>query len=217
MPSLRTLLLAALVAVAALPATAAHAQIPGPKLAEVDYPGLQHLRYRYGPITITPGQNTIEFRANDLKPDVPGYITRFEPNLIRTDGSVPRVDVLHLHHGVWVMRNYPTFAVGEEKTISQFPQGFGYRYDPSDPWIINYMLHNLLPNRAQVYITWDIDFLPASEPAAQAVTEVKPQWMDVSGLRIYPVFDALKGAGSSGRYTFPDDARGKQRANIGPA
>src|SRR3954451_7886934 len=188
-----------------------------PDVPSVDYPGLQHLHYRYGPISITPGQNTIVFRPTDLKPSVPGYITRFKPNLTYTNGKVPRVDILHLHHGVWVMRGYPTFAAGEEKTITQFPQGFGYRYDPSDGWLINYMLHNLTPNPASVYITWDIDFLPASEAAAQSMTEVKPQWMDVSGLKIYPVFDALKGTGKNGRYTFPDDARGKQRASIGPA
>src|SRR3954466_9116547 len=217
MPSLRTLLLTALVAVAALPATAAHAQIPGPKLAEVDYPGLQHLRYRYGPISITPGQNTIEFKANDLKPDVPGYITRFEPNLTRTDGSVPRVDVLHLHHGVWLMRNYPTFAVGEEKTIFQAPQGYGYRYDPSDPWIMNYMLHNLEPSLDKVYITYDLDFVPMDSPAAPGITEVKPLWMDVAGIKAYPVFDVHRGEGKNGRYTFPKDATGAEKAKIGPA
>src|SRR3954447_21279934 len=209
----RSLTLAAALLVAAL--VPAAAQGATQKIAEVDYPGIQHLHYQFGPINITPGQNTIDFAANDLKPDVPGYITRFEPNLIRTDGSVPRVDVLHLHHGVWIMRNYPTFAVGEEKTIWQAPAGFGYRYDPSDPWIMNYMLHNLEPSTNKVYITYDIDFLPASEPAASGITEIKPQWMDVAGLRGYPVFDVHRGDGRNGRYTFPDDARGAERSKIG--
>ena len=216
-------ILAALVAAALAPSAATAtvtrnaALANTPDVPSVEYPGLQHLHYRYGPISITPGQNTIVFKPTTLKPSVPGFITRFKPNLTYTNGKVPPVDVLHLHHGVWVMRNYPTFAVGEEKTITQFPQGFGYRYDPSDPWIINYMLHNLWPNRAQVYITWDIDFLPASAPAAQSITEIKPQWMDVAGIRIYPVFNALRGTGHHGRYTFPDDARGAARKDIGPA
>ncbi len=38
--------------------------------------------------------------------------------------------------------------------------------------------------------------------------------MDVAGLSAYPVFDAPKG---KARYTFPDDARGAQRAKIGGA
>ena len=56
------------------------------------------------------------------------------------------MDVIHLHHGVWVIDDYPTFAAGEEKTILQLPQGFGYRTSPSDQWLLNYMIHNLTPN-----------------------------------------------------------------------
>jgi plastocyanin len=205
-------LLIALVTAVLVPAAAQAAE---QKIAAVDYPGIQHLHYQYGPIDITPGQNTIEFAANNLKPDVPGYITRFEPNLVRVDGSVPRVDVLHLHHGVWIMRNYPTFAVGEEKTIFQAPQGYGYRYDPSDAWIMNYMLHNLEPSHDKVFITYDIDFLPAAEPAATGVTEIKPQWMDVAGIKAYPVFDVLQGEGKNGKYTFPDQATGAERSKVG--
>jgi plastocyanin len=216
MPRTLPLLFAVLVVCALAPA-AAHAGISGATVASVEYPGMQHLHYKYGPIDITPGQNTIEFRPNDLKPDVPGYITRFEPNLIRMDGSVPRVDVLHLHHGVWIMRNYPTFAVGEEKTIAQFPDGFGYRYDPKDPWIMNYMLHNLEPSRDKVYITYDIDFVPMDSPAAAGITEIKPLWMDVAGISTYPVFNVLRGQGKNGKYTFPNDATGTERSKIGGA
>jgi plastocyanin len=185
-------------------------------VAPVAYPGVEHQHYRFGPITIRPGQNPIVFETNTQKPSVPGYITRFHPDLVYANGKRPAVDVLHLHHGVWLMRGYPTFAVGEEKTITQFPRGFGYRYDPSDPWILNHMLHNLTPASAQVYITWDIDFVPASAPAAAEIQEVEPLWLDVGADANYPVFDAQRGWGHHGRYTFPDDARGAQRRNIGP-
>src|SRR6476661_4951139 len=61
------------------------------------YPGIQHLHFKYGPIAISPGQNTIEAKVNKVKPNVPGYITKFKPNLVYADdGSVPPVDVLHL-------------------------------------------------------------------------------------------------------------------------
>src|SRR5882724_9350833 len=118
---LAALLVAALVPTAASAVTRNAALAKAPDIPSVDYPGLQHLHYRYGPISITPGQNTIVFKPTTLKPAVPGFITRFKPNLTYTNGKVPRVDILHLHHGVWIMRGYPTFAVGEEKTISQFP------------------------------------------------------------------------------------------------
>jgi plastocyanin len=210
-------LLAVPASASALPGARISAK-PGKLIQQVDYPGVQHLHYEYGPIPITPGQNNIEAFPNRLKPNVPGYITRFEPNLVYSGTKkVPRVDVIHLHHGVWLARGYPTFAAGEEKTTTQLPRGYGYRYDPSDRWIMNYMIHNLLPTPTEVSLTYDIDFIPASSPAAKSITEAKPLWMDVSGLRSYPVFDALKGQGKRGKFTFPDQATTAQQKDVGPA
>jgi hypothetical protein len=218
-------LLPALLAAPA-PAGAAETTLPGAGVTEVrvaqpaTYPGLQRMRFEFGPIDITAGQNTIEFEANDKKPAVPGYITRFKPDLVYADSRrrVPRVDVLHLHHGVWLIDGRPTFAAGEEKTIFNAPQGYGFRHDPKAPWVMNHMLHNLTPTPAKAYITYEIDFVPDSAPAAAGITPIKPLWMDVAGLKAYPVFDVLKGSGGAdGRYTFPDDARGAERDRIGSA
>src|SRR5262249_14444152 len=80
---------------------------PG-SIAHVDYQGVEHLTYCYGPVNVTPGQNIIQFQpaidgnGTKLWPQQDGYITRFDPELIYADGTVPRVDVLHLHHGVWI-------------------------------------------------------------------------------------------------------------------
>jgi plastocyanin len=219
--------LAAAGAVAAGPAAAS--ALPGAHISatqvapSADYPGMQHLSYLYGPIQIAPGQNTIEAEANDQKPAVPGYITRFKPDLVyakvnaQGGHDVPRVDVIHLHHGVWLNNFYPTFAAGEEKSIFNLPQGYGYHFNPSDSWIMNYMIHNLTPNPDSVYIKYEIDFVPDSEPAAAAITPVHPLWMDVSGLKPYPVFDAFKGKGTKGRFTFPDQAVAAQKKDIGVA
>jgi hypothetical protein len=225
-PSLKPLLaLLACVIASALGASSAFAaQLPGAHVSAkavvpaASYPGLQHLHYEYGPIAIAPGQNTIDVGVNRLKPDVPGYITRFRPDLVyASNHKVPRVDVIHLHHGVWVMNGYPTFAAGEEKTIFNAPQGYGYHYQPSDGWLMNYMIHNLTPTPTSVFITYDIDFLPDSAAAAQSVTPIHPMWMDVAGLKVYPVFDANKGTGHKGKYTFPNDAKGSAKRAIGPA
>src|SRR5436190_247496 len=191
-------------------ATAQAKALPGAKISTdpatfsqpVTYPGIQHLHYEYGPIDIVPGQNTIDIGPNNLKPTVPGYITRFSPNLVYAKNhKVPRVDVIHLHHGVWLMNYYPTFAAGEEKTIFNAPKGFGYHYKPSDNWLMNYMIHNLTTTPTKVFITYDIDFLPDSTDAAKSITPVKPMWMDVAGLKTYPVFDSLRGSGKHGRFT----------------
>jgi hypothetical protein len=80
---------------------------------------------------------------------------------------------------------------------------------------MNYMIHNLTPTPTQVYITYDIDFVPDSAASAEKITPVHPLWMDVSGLKAYPVFDAKRGSGRKGRYTFPDQARGKAKRDIG--
>src|SRR5262245_57022400 len=173
---------------------------------------VQHITYCYGPLTISPGQNVIKLRqaidgsGNKLWPQVPGYITRFDPEFIYADGTVPRVDVLHLHHAVWLVNNGPQFAVGEEKTVQQLPQGFGWRSQPGDSWVLNDMLHDLVAQPAQVYVVWRIDFVPDTAPGAAGIKPVRTQWMDVAGQSLYPVFDALRSYGHNGTYTFPDQA-----------
>jgi hypothetical protein len=179
--------------------------------------GKQTLRYKVGPFNITPGQNRIDFAPIDAKPQVDGYITRIKPDLIYTNGKVPRVDILHLHHGVWLnlSRSDSTlpglperfFAAGEEKTIFTMPKGYGYAYRASDRWLLNHMIHNLITRPAQVYMTYEIDFIPASSPAARNMKPVRPVWMDVENGHTYPVFDVQKDSGRGGRYTYPDQAR----------
>src|SRR3954451_3830055 len=189
----------------------------------VNYAGVQHLTYCV-PVHVQPGQNDIRFNATNLFPSVPGYITRFDPELVYDDGTVPRVDVVHLHHAVWIVNGGPQFAAGEEKTITQLPQGFGWRSLPSDSWYLNDMLHDLTGQAADVQIVWRIDFVPDTSPDAAAMKTVSTKWMDASGpsprvgisSQLYPVFNALKGWGSHGKYTFPDQASTAQKAYVGP-
>ena len=96
--------------------------------------GVQQLKFSYGPVKIAPGQNTIALERNDQRPAVDGWIVGFRPNLVRADGGVPRVDVIHLHHGVWLSNGQPLFAAGEEKTAAIAPPGYGWRYETSDRW-----------------------------------------------------------------------------------
>ncbi len=182
-------------------------------ISHVDYDGVEHKTYCYGPMTITPGQNIINLRpaidgiGNKLWPQQDGYITRFDPEFIYADGTVPRVDVLHLHHAVWLVNGRPQFAAGEEKTIQQLPSGFGWPSHPSDSWVLNDMLHNLLEQPAQVYLVWRVDFVPSTSADFASIHPVHTQWMDVAGNpSLYPVFDALRSDGHNGSYTFPDQA-----------
>ncbi len=181
--------------------------------------GAERMHFEVGPLRITPGQNNITTAQGEIpQPKVDGYITRIAPNLRYADGTVPAVDVIHLHHGVWLNlgAHDPTsarlperfFAAGEEKTVSMVPEGYGYPYKTSDRWILNYMLHNLTPKPSEVWITYDIDFIPADAPEAANLTAARPVWMDVQNGSIYPVFDVIKGTGEQGKYTYPTDAAG---------
>src|SRR5215210_80272 len=170
-------------------------------------PRVQHLKLRYGPITVHPGQNTIALDgARVPRPRRPGWIVGFRPNLERAGGSIPRVDVLHLHHAVWIVNGQLTFAAGEEKTNVRLPRGFGWRSRPEDRWVLNHMVHNLLPDRARVYLTYTLDFIPDSSPAARRMRPVETRWLDVENGRAYPIFDVHRGSGRGGRFTYPDDA-----------
>ncbi len=190
------------------------------------YPGMEHLRFNAGPYLIKPGANLILLDANHVpKPNQDGYMVRMVPNLRyarpggKCCGHVPRVDVIHLHHGVWLSNGatgagegngygpvYPFMASGEEKTVYEFPHGYGYPVGANDLWVLNYMIHNLTDKTTRVYINYALDFVPATAPAAQSITPVHPIWMDVMSQHIYPVFDVHRHSGVNGRFTFPDMA-----------
>ena len=54
------------------------------------------------PVQGRPGSELDRLRASHERPQVDGYITRIQPDLTYLDGTVPGVDVIHLHHAVWV-------------------------------------------------------------------------------------------------------------------
>ena len=194
----------------------------------VSYPGMEHLHFNAGPYRVTPGANLILLDYNHVpKPDQDGYMVRMQPNLRyalpdgKCCGTVPPVDVIHLHHGVWLSNGtagegegnsygdsfYPFMASGEEKTVYTFPEGYGYPVAAKDLWVLNYMIHNLTSHPAQVYINYDIDFVPATSPAAAHITPVHPIWMDVEAHHLYPVFNVKRHSGVDGKFTFPDMAK----------
>ena len=55
------------------------------------------------------------------------------------------------------------------------------------------MIHNLTPSPDRVWITWDMDFVPATAPAARHIHAVDTDWVDAMGGKAYPVFDAVRG------------------------
>ncbi|MDQ1711744.1 MAG: hypothetical protein QOE45_1194 [Frankiaceae bacterium] len=84
-------------------ASAATPPLPEPGVLTPLGAEVQHLHFKYGPIHVLPGQNTIMLQPVTIeKPLYDGYVVSFKPDLVRADGTVPPVDVIHLHHGVWL-------------------------------------------------------------------------------------------------------------------
>lgn len=171
--------------------------------------GAQRTTYRLGPVTVTPGQNRIAFRpiSGNSRPDVDGWITRIKPDLVYGDGSVPKSSKVMFHHGVWSNQttNELFYATGEEKTILDLPEGFGYRYRTEEFWVLNDMIHNLTPEPMELYFQYTLDFIPESAPQALQIVRARPIWMDVES-GIYPVFDVWRDSGGKdGEITYPED------------
>jgi hypothetical protein len=174
----------------------------------VRYPGAcQRLRFSYGPIVVKPGQNDVLVDPIKIeKPLRDGYITRFEPNLVLPDGTVPPIEQVHLHHGTWLSAtDYgrgPFFAAGEEKTVAPFPTGYGMPVKASDVWLLLYMVHSAVQKPMTVYITYDVDFIPQNKAEDLGIKPAYPVWLDVrpSG---YPVFNTQRDYGKGGECTWP--------------
>jgi len=224
------LLLATLLALLA-PASPASAQ--GEEiLGAASYPDMTTYTCRTDAIPIYAGQNMNLFAQTKTCPNAQkvsgpgdtsvfapnsnaqGYITRFSPSMVEIGKggklTTPSVWDLHLHHVVWLAPNGgPTFASGEEKTIPKFPQGYGFKAGGDATWGLNYMIHNLTASGGrQIYITWEMDWVPETAPARTDINPARIQWLDVAGApQLYPVFDAERGfdADGDGEFVFPDD------------
>ncbi len=201
-------------------------------LDTASYTGMSTFSCRTDAIPIHPGQNLNLFTLTRTCPNAQtvsgpgdpsvfqngsnaqGYITRFKPSMVEVldNGEVvtPSVWDLHLHHVVWLNPNFgPTFASGEEKTEAKMPQGYGIKSRASANWGLNYMIHALnAEGGREIYITWEIDWVPESDPIRTDIAEAEIEWLDVAGApQVYPVFDAERGfdRDGDGDFTFPDE------------
>ncbi|HEX9775184.1 MAG TPA: hypothetical protein VGB83_06360 [Actinomycetota bacterium] len=146
------------------------------------YSACRRLKFTMGPIIGRPGMNDSLIHVTTFEhPMYDGYTLRWKPGLQRVDGTVPNVEALHLHHGTWLGGvNGPTsavgpfFATGEEQTILQFPQGYGWTMQGMSAWEMLYMIHNATPSTEALYITYDIDYVATAEADAL-------EWTDANG------------------------------------
>lgn len=174
------------------------------------YPGdCERLTFAH-PVVVKPGQNDVMVEPVTIgKPYRDGYMTRFRPDLVSAE-EIPPVEDVHLHHGTWlnVSDSYggtvPFIASGEEKTIGQFPRGYGMPIEAEDTWQLLYMVHSAVVDPMLVWIIYEIDFVPKA--AAEQKWGLKPAypiWLDVNPSS-YPVFNVERGfGGKNKRCTWP--------------
>src|SRR5438034_622744 len=81
--------------------------------------GATRLHFKIGPFVVEPGQNNIANRsARSQQPQEDGWIVGIRPNLEYANGETPGVDVIHLHHAVWVNLSAP------DSTFPALPERF---------------------------------------------------------------------------------------------
>src|SRR3954469_14753858 len=208
-------LVAVLAVLAGAPsALAGGADPPQPLTVTTDPDGMQHMHFVYGPLVAAPGQNLILAGPQSVAtPPEDGYIVGFKPGLVGEDlQTPPPVEQVHMHHAVFLnlSRQDVTrpelpermFAFAEEKTQGRVPFPYGYAFKASDVLGINYMLHNETSEDRQVWLTYDLDFVPAGTPLAARMKPARPVWLDVENGKAYPVFDVRRGSGKDGRSTY---------------
>jgi len=179
--------------------------------------GAERLHYKVGPFTVEPGQNNIANRgARAQQPPVDGWIVGIRPNLEFANGKTPGVDVIHLHHAVWLNLSASDsttpglperfFAVGEEKTILKFPAGYGYAYKGNRSLAARLHDHNLTPTASR---SGSLRHRLHSGDLARG-QEAHTGPADLDGRaerRDLSVFNVPRGGGQNGEYTYPDNAK----------
>jgi len=173
-----------------------------PAGAEPAVGGVQVTTVRYGPFVLPPaGKGGDADHANVVVPDVAKpceecFITRAEPDLVYEDGTPANLDTgLMLHHAVFFNTGRAdttcgsdTFfgrlgerflASGNERTVKRYPDGYGYHLG-RDPVTGVFHIMNHSPETKTVWLTFKVDWLPASAPGIKAVT---PLWLDENNCR----------------------------------
>ena len=166
---------------------------------------------RYGPITVAPFQVlTKEIQLGMPKPDVDGFVTNMEVDVVDAGGGPIPIQRLMLHHIVFAnvgkpdrtcqnftrwdsMTEIPAaaerfYAAGEERAKMALPSGYGYPIARDDNWLVTYMFMNHRSTVDSAYIGYRV-----TVETSPGVTPVEPYWLDVENCKIDPVYDVPGG------------------------
>jgi hypothetical protein len=166
---------------------------------------------RYGPITVAPFQVlTKEVQFGMPKPDVDGFVTNMETDVVDASGNPIPIRRLMLHHIVFLNLGRPDrtcnsftmwdsmtklpgaaerfYAAGEERAKMALPEGYGYPLARDDDWLVTYMFMNHRARVDSAYIGYEV-----TVDTRPDVTPVEPYWLDVENCNVDPVYDVAGG------------------------
>jgi plastocyanin len=173
--------------------------------------------FKYGPVEV----NGYQVKLNDLEfatphPDVDGFITRIDVDVVDGNGKSVPIQRIMLHHIVFgnIGKNFgdrrdatcnqftnfdsrtklPALAerfygAGEERAKLQLPKGYGYPIHKGEKWFLYYMLMNHKAKKDKVFIQYNITY--DTDPN---LTPVTPYWLDVRNCWVDPVYNVPGGA-----------------------
>ena len=161
--------------------------------ADPSFPvGTQHLHFEFGPVDVQPGQNNIEYIDRE---DPQARRRRLDRAACGRTSAAPTAPFRRSTSSTCTTacgstrrdqtrrsRRSPSASSppARRRRSTEFPPGYGYQYKATDRWVLNYMLHNLTSHGEQIWITYDIDFIPATAPAAAGIVGRPP---DLDGRR----------------------------------
>jgi plastocyanin len=167
--------------------------------------------FRTGPIKVGSYQvKQSDLDASIPTPQIDGYITGMDVEVVDAAGKPIPINRLMLHHIVFSNLG-PTFgsrrdgtcgsftllnsrstvpgiaerfyAAGEERAKMRLPAGYGYKINAADKWGMTWMLMNHRKVVDTAYIQYRVTYDTAP------LTPVKPYWLDIENCKSDPVFD----------------------------
>ena len=140
-------------------------------------------------------------------PQIDGYLTHMDANLVRRDGSRVPISRVMLHHIVFLNRSssparsqtsckgrtgQPFWGTGEERQKLILPKGYGYRLLRGDRWRMQTMLMSHSLRKQRVYVEYRVRVV-----TGRKLTPVRPLWLRANGCTPHPSYD-VTGDGQPG-------------------
>ncbi|HEX6115648.1 MAG TPA: plastocyanin/azurin family copper-binding protein [Solirubrobacterales bacterium] len=208
------------------PLLAAITALAAPSLASA---AVETQTFRTGPIAVAgyEVQQNIQLAPS---PDVNGFITRMDVDIVDAEGNPIPIQRLMLHHIVFANLSRPDktcdsimgfdnqtplgfapdrfYGAGEERAKLALPDGYGYPVRASDEWGLVYMVMNHLSDLDEAYIQYTV-----TTDTDPSLTPVDPYWLDVENCHSDPIYN-VPGTGEKGSthtktadFTFPQAGR----------